>query len=265
MPLELPGPDETRLSHSPLVLSLAQIRLGEPAPLSEGKNALAIHQGLGGRTGGYPKLERSVTQAIAVQMVENAVQPAVMPPQQGWRMSSADGAWTVHLMADVITLETTAYSTWEGDFRDRFLRLLSIVHHHVPLSLEQRLGLRYVNRITEPPIKHPHEWREYIVPELLGPALDERLRSAIRATQQQIDLDVGNGASCNMRHGFFFDAERGNVPTYLLDYDIYREGLRPFDLNEVMETIDGFHRLVLQLFQASITQQMYDFLRSGND
>jgi uncharacterized protein (TIGR04255 family) len=264
MPLDLPAPDEALLPRSPLVLVVCQIRFEDMPAVSDARVVLKVQEALGGRTGEYPKVEKNISQVVNVPVIEGHVQAAVPQQQTGWRLSSAAGERTIYLMPDSISLETTAYPGWE-DFRSRLTRLVDAVCEYIDPALEQRLGLRYVNRITEPVVSHPREWRDYITPELLGPILHKRLGPAIQASQQQLDFDVTGEMQCSVRHGFFSDAARSGAPAYLLDFDVYRQGARAFDRADILETVEQFHRLVLQLFQQSITPRMHDLLRTPND
>lgn len=264
MPLGLPAPDETQLPRSPLVLVVCQIRFEDMPAVSDARLVLKMQEALGGRAGEYPKVEKNVSQVVNVPVIEGHVQAAVPQQQSGWRLSSTVGEKTIYLMPDSTSLETTAYSGWE-DFRSMLTRLVDAVCEYIDPALEQRLGLRYVNRITEPEVSHPREWRNYITPELLGPILHKRLGPAIKASQQQLDFDVSGEMQCSMRHGFFSDMARSGAPAYLLDFDVYRQGAHAFDRTNILETAEQFHRLVLQLFQQSITPRMHELLRTPND
>ena len=65
---------------------------------------------------------------------------------------------------------------------------------------------------------------------------------------------VGRGGG--VRHGFFRDDVWAEAPTYLLDFDVYRQGIQAFDIEEIKEATDVFNELALQLFQQSVTEKM---------
>lgn len=264
MSFRLPEPDELLLPRSPLALVVCQTRFEEVPAVSDARTMLRVQEALGGRDGEYPRTEKNTAQTINVPVSGSHVQPLMALQQAGWRLASDAGEMAVALMPDHFSLETTAYQGWD-DFRARFVRLLRAVAEHIDPVLEQRVGLRYINRLTEPVVSHPGRWAEYIASELLGPALHARLGPAIRASQQQIDFDPEGGTQCSMRHGFFRDPSRQGAVTYLLDFDVYREGTRPFDQAAILEAVDTFHHLVLQLFQQSITPAMHRFLAASNE
>jgi len=259
MPFNLPAPDETPLPRSPLALVVCQLRFPQSMQAMEPRVMLAVHQDLGGEQGSYPIREQSTSHTINIPVLGVPAQP-VVTEQPSWRFSSVSRDWTVSLATGHVSLETSAYAGWQ-DFHDRFNVLLEAIIRHVNPELEERLGLRYVDRLTEPEVNDPGEWRPYINAELLGPALHVGLGGAVRSIQQAIDLDTGDDVQCSMRHGFFEDPSRGGTLTYLLDYDIYRQRLVGLNCGDVMVALDRFHTVALQLFQTSITDEMFESMK----
>ena len=60
--------------------------------------------------------------------------------------------------------------------------------------------------------------------------------------------------------GTVVDAESDYVD-YLLDYDLFRQGGRPFEVESVLKTVSQLNRYALQLFHASATEKLLEFLR----
>lgn len=260
MPLNLPSPDKRQLERPPLVLAVAQIRHEEIADLANGRALLEVQRALGGSRGRYPRSEQATEQATNLQIAPGLAPATVQTQRKGWRLRSNDGAWTISLMPEFFSLETTAYTTWSDDFRPRFAELLDAVAQALDPATQQRIGLRYVDRIVDPQVRAPQEWEGYITPEFLGPLLHPRLGPAALATQQQIDLEVDDSTRSSIRHGYFADPTRANALTYLLDFDVYREEIRAFDTEEIMDTVDAFNLLSLQLFQQAVTERLLDHL-----
>jgi uncharacterized protein (TIGR04255 family) len=174
-------------------------------------------------------------------------------------MESDDGSWVVSLMPDHAALETTAYTTWD-EFQPRLATLIDATAEHVRPTFEQRLGLRYVDRIRELELATAPEWEPFIAPELLGLAGHPQLGQAIKTAQQQILLDVDDGVQCLLRHGLIADEQRG-VADYVLDYDVHRVRSRPFDAESIKEAAEVFNRAALQLFQASVRRELMERFR----
>jgi len=260
MPLSLTSPDKRQLLRSPLVLVVAQVRHEEIVDLGSGRAMLEVHGALGGPSGRYPRSEQAIEQATNAQLGPGMLPMAMQTQRKGWRLRSSDGAWTISLMPEYFSLETTAYMTWGGDLRPRFAELLAAVARSIDPATQQRIGVRYVDRITDPHVDTPQEWKGYIAPEFLGPLLHARLGPAALATQQQIDIDAGDEVRSSIRHGYFADPVRANALTYLLDFDVYRETIRTFDKEDILDTLDAFNLLALQLFQQAVTDRLLDHL-----
>lgn len=265
MPLNLPAPDKTQLARSPLALVVCQVRFEDILAVSEGKTVLALYDALGGRQGFYRKPERLYGQGLNIQLSPVGPATSTRPPEQGWRFTSHDGRWVVSLMPGYLTLETSAYSTWDQEFRPRLANLIEATAKHVEPDTEQRLGLRYLDRLVEPAVTSPQGWNGYITPELLGAILHERIGSGVTAAEQQIVLDVDDDTKCGLRHGFFADPARDQALTYVLDFDVYREGVRAFDPTDILATADQFNTVALQLFQEAVTPELRRLLKEPKD
>ena len=259
MPLPLPPPDRARLARSPLELVVCQLRFETQPEVAEAQIALAVHDALGGSDGRYPRLEPVAGQTINFTMGPPGAPPAVSQQGMsgGWRYQSADGAWTVSLMPDHVALETTRYTQWE-DFSERMSELIDVTATHLGPGIEQRLGLRYIDRINEVDASTPADWKPYLVPELLGLVMHQQLGAAVTTARQQLVLDLGEGYSCGVNHGFV-PGERDRL-NYLLDYDLFREGGRPLNVKAIGEALEILHEDAGKLFQASITPALYELL-----
>lgn len=260
MSLNLPVPDKRQLKRSPLVLVVAQIRHEEVVDLSTGRAMLEIHKALGGLSGRYPRSEQATEQATNIQIGPGLLPTTIQTQRKGWRLRSGDGAWTISLMPEFFTLETVAYTSWSDDFRPRMVELINAVSRYLDPATQQRIGLRYVDRIVDPAVQSPQEWEGYIAPEFLGPLLHPHIGSTALATQQQIDIQASDEIRSSIRHGYFVDPTQSNCLTYLLDFDVYRETIRVFDPEDIINTLDTFNYLSLQLFQQVVTARLLDHL-----
>jgi uncharacterized protein (TIGR04255 family) len=165
-------------------------------------------------------------------------------------------------MPDFTSLETTAYTSWSDDFEKRFADLLNAIEKYVGPSTEERLGLRYVNRLTDPSREEPGDWIGAVTKELLGPASDPDWADAIRGYQQQLNLEVGDDVRCTVRAGFIPRDGEG-IDGYLLDFDVYRSYPGSFDVTGMRKAVSDFNRIALALFQWSLTPEYLSTLREG--
>jgi uncharacterized protein (TIGR04255 family) len=91
----------------------------------------------------YPVLRPEQTKGLVV------TSGGVAPAQQRttWRFSDIDGRWRLSLAPDFLALETTSYES-RSRFLERLGRALEVLAEHVDPALVDRLGVRYIDRIT---------------------------------------------------------------------------------------------------------------------
>jgi uncharacterized protein (TIGR04255 family) len=262
MPLILPELDETALKRSPLVVVICQVRYEQNLVVSDGDTGIKIHEQLGGRDGRYRWIEPLQTIAAQIEIGSLGVTQGFAPGMQsnGWRLKSDDGAWTVTLLPDSTSIETTAYKEWRADFKDRFIDVLKAIAEHVKPSIEHRVGLRYVNRIPADERRDPLDWLDVIAPELIAPLSHSFWSPGVRNAQNQLELDIGETARCLMRHGFV-QGSAGLIDSYALDYDLFRQSAQRFDTEVVIEAIEYFHKAALAVFQNSLNPSYLSGLR----
>jgi len=258
MTLSLDDPDRTLLPRSPLEMVVFQVRFERQVVVGDNRIVKPFQEALGGTDGPFPDVGEVTSGEVNVALTPGGPGSFSESQTKGWRFSSGQTLAAV-LMPDHMTLETNAYTTWE-DFSELLGRVIDAVAEVIKPAIEQRIGLRYVDRIQELNLRSPAEWAPYIRSELMGPVLHDELGPAIRQAHQALLIDLGEGASCGLRHGPVDDQSRNTVD-YVLDYDIFRESGRPFDAEAIKETADRFNTLVLQLFQATITDELLDYLR----
>lgn len=258
--LSLPEPDTSRLSRSPLELVVCQVRHERKLVVAEGQTALAVHEMLGGASGRYPNLDEITGAELNLVVGPGTVPNVSETKSSGWRFASADGTWVVTLMPDHFALETTAYTSWAKDFQPRLAEVAEAVAQHVAPTFERRIGLRYIDRITELGLKSVGAWEPYLSRELLGMALHPEIGPGVRQSQQHLLIEIDDGVVAGLRHGPVVEPGKEDVD-YQLDFDISRQGSRPFDANVIKSVADEFNIFALQLFQASVTDDLLEALR----
>lgn len=260
--LYLPDPQTERLARSPLKLVVCQVRFPETLAAAETRVGLALQEALGGRA--QWRLESVKPPTIAISASIGGGVPSAQAAEisgSGWRLLSPDGQWTVTLMPGSVAIETTRYQSWD-DFLSRLTGLLNAVQNILHPEAEERLGLRYINRIEDPRVDSPVDWQRWIRVELLGLINHPHLGPGVVAAQQQVALDAGDGVKATVRQGFARDDGLGSFP-YILDIDTYRDEVRPFDPEGIQGAVVRLKRLTLGLFQNVITTDLYDYLRGS--
>lgn len=258
--LTLPEPDTGRLTGSPLELVVCQVRHERRLVVAEGATALAVHQAIGGAEGRYPNLDEVTGAEVNFVMGPGATPNVSETKSSGWRFASRDGTWVVTLMPDHFALETSAYTTWADDFQPRLAEVVDAIAEHVAPTFERRIGLRYIDRIKELQLTDLQAWRPYLRPELLGMVLHPDLGPGVRQSQQHVLIEIDDDVTAGLHHGPVVEPGSTTVD-YQLDFDISRQGARGFDATAIKQAADAFNIYALQLFQASVTDELLEVLR----
>ena len=143
--MSLPAASLGLLPRSPLELVVCQVR-HDDRPVS-GAAALRIQEELGGPSGRFPRIEQVEIHTAAIALGPGALVPGAADIGRGWHLKSADGSWTAALLPGHFSLETTRYTTWD-EFRGLLGDLGQAVERAAPPTIEQRTGLRYVDRLS---------------------------------------------------------------------------------------------------------------------
>ena len=261
------GLDEMPLARSPIVTVVWQLRFEEHPVLVAPQTALKLQELLGGQDefslGMLPRIQLSVQAAGAI-VGEGMPMPATGPTGGGWRLSAADGSWHVNVESSSVSVETSRYGTWDSDFSPRLLRVLQALESVGPPVVESRLGLRYINvlvgsAIERPPLSSPNELGSLIAPWLLGPLGEMRLQDSVEITQGRATFRFDDSKAI-LNHGVV-STETGELG-YLIDIDSFREGGRAFQSADVMAQSAILHGVALGLFQASLTTETLESMRS---
>lgn len=256
MPLNLPEPMTERLVNAPLSLVVCQVRHESVPKVSEPTTGAIMRDQLKTL---YPILEEQLVRELTIAVTANGGSGAPSAELRGWKLRGADRASTVVVMPDSFSLETTRYEDWATFSKSVELVTRAVAMEVRPL-LEQRIGIRLINRMTHPEVKSARDWARWIDPAFLGPISHPRLGSAVSGSQQVFSLDVSDGVSMTVRHGVLSEPD-SDRHTYLLDQDCFVNRGRDFDAQQVLDVIEHLHTVALQVFQQAITQDYYAYLR----
>lgn len=257
--LDLPEPRTDHLERSPLSLVVCQVRHERNDTVSEAPRAVAVHEQIADL---YPQLEDQASQELMIMAGESGVQAGPSQASRGWRMRDSGGSWTVTLMPDFFSVETTSYETW-SDFSGRTKQVLNTVVDELHPAVEERIGLRFIDRITHPSVTVPADWRGLIQPAFLGP-IESGIGEAVAATQNVVQLGLDDGRNVILRHGAARETTPNGEAIYIVDTDCFVQRGRALSLDRALASIESLHSLALQLFQAAITDSLYEYLQGAD-
>ena len=250
--------DPLRLSNSPLVLVLCQVRIATIRDMAS--YIPKIQDRL--RREGFPVDRSGEVQELTLQ----AEGSASARRRAHWEFRTLDEDWSIIVAEGAVVLQTTAYS----DF-DEFLRYLSLalsaVDGVVGDLVVERVGLRYIDAIKPRP---DESWKDYVKPGYHGQENDViRPEHAVLFMQTMADTGPGQRVIARLaqnRDGMILppdlithhpvlriQAKKGQLLT-LLDLDHYREARQPFDLDGLIDTAWELHDGLDILFRDLVTE-----------
>lgn len=254
----LPGADRTLLERPPLELAIAEVRLLSGLSTISDEVGLLLRDSLVAQGWQFPTLNVARAQHVAFTMTPEGASQQVSEGASGWQLISLDGATQVTVMPESLVVQTLAYERWSVSLRPLLEAALRALGEAISPSLYQRIGLRYVNRFTDPSASSPAAWSGRIRSELLGAACHGVLGPHVRGAQQQVELALEATSGALLRHGPFVDPGAANTTSYLLDIDVFDTQTARFDVPAIMGRAVALNRTAATLFQEALT---VDFLR----
>jgi|GEM_PF-3540907 len=262
---DLPAPSGGRLARAPLELVVWQLMFAQPPErVAEPDVGPRLAQFLAADGLG----EFSVVSQTGMTM-SLALGPAV-PPQAsgqaqrivGWQLRRQQLVVTLNEQA--LSIETTDFVDWDS-FGAVLGRAVESLQGLIEIPPEQRLGLRYVDKIAVEAVERAADWTGYVADWLRGPLVHPQLGEAVLAYAQQADFDAGDGMRATVRQRTFPDPERRGKPTMLLDFDAFREGYRLFDARGVLDASTRLSDISHRLFRAAVSDQLYAMFASDQE
>lgn len=250
-----------KLTHSPLIYVLAQVRIG--AILQMADYIPQIQERL--RKEGYPLYQEGEVQEVRLGPGRTDLARA-----RRWLFDNIEHDAGFLIQTGSIVFRTTAYDTSEVFFT-RLQRGLEIIHEVVDIAVVERLGLRYIDAFQADP---GHRLAEYFRPEIRGISLEE-----IGVAQPQLlinlvaDTQVGGKLVIRLSQntgGWFLPpdlqppdlvvkqrlAPDGEIA--VLDYDHFMEGTRPFSLGAIRQTFVDLHTVTSGAFRRTVSEFALD-------
>ena len=179
-----------------------------------------------------------------------------------WRFHEVDGAWSVALAPDFLALETRKYTNRE-DFVERLRHMLQALKENVSPEVVDRLGIRYIDRVSGENLQDLQELVRPEVAGILGTPLAEDVHHAIA---EHVFSLPGEAGQVTARWGLLpaqvtVDPAVVDVldePSWLLDIDAFRAETQPFDVDEIANQAKRFAERIYSIFRWAVTDE---FLR----
>lgn len=181
--------------------------------------------------------------------------PAPAKPQIAWRFGDTDGHWRVSLSPDFLALETTKYVS-RSDFFGRLKAVAQALDEHIEPAQVDRLGVRYIDRITGAAVD---DIAKLVRPEVRGITGTIAATHAAHALSESM-FDV-EGARVLARWGFLPPGatvdpaaiEPAKEKSWILDLDMFSAAPMPFVVDRVVEQAQHYAERIYTIFRWAVT------------
>jgi len=263
----LPRSERVLLRRAQIEVALVEVRF------HTGRTEITSEEGLNFRNllkdagVDLPRLQAAQQQQVSLNIGPAGATSGVEVHARGWQLASEDGYVLATVLPDAVVVQTTKYARWSTGLRPALEALLRAAVDVLSPDLVQRVGIRYVNRLVDDKAQSPAAWVGRIQPTALGPITDPVLGPLLEATQQQIELTLGDAQGAIVRHGAFKDAASRGRYSYLLDIDVFDGQSNRFDPEGILLAAQVLNRSALSIFQHIVLpeyrEQMEPYTEDG--
>jgi len=156
-----------KLTNAPVYYTLAQVQFNPVLDLDSYVPAIQSKM----REAHFPDFKKEVFQRLDFPVLgtqQGQMVPPTMTTQARYLFGDIEGQAAFLLEANALTLQTTAYDTFET-FSKSLMAALDVLHNLLRLDFVERIGLRYLDAIQ--PLKEGETLLDFLVPEVLGLSL----------------------------------------------------------------------------------------------
>jgi len=252
-PLVAPSPVEVPLGNAPLVRVIAQVRFFEILAVERRDFVASFQEALRAT---YPVLRQEQTQGL----VMSPVGMTAAKPQVAWRFTDVSEQWRVSLTSNFLALETTKYTS-RADFFVRLRAVLEALDEHLEPRLLERLGVRYIDRMTGTAVA---EIADLVRPEVRGisgtAAATHMVHSLSESLFKLPDAQV-LARWGRLPAGATVDpaaVEPIQEESWILDLDMFSAAPMPFVVDRIIADAQRYAERIYTIFRWAVTEE---FLR----
>jgi uncharacterized protein (TIGR04255 family) len=251
-PLVSPPPAEVPLTNAPLVRVIAQLRFPEILSVEQGDFVAPFQEAIRATYGVLRK-----EQTLGFVMGPSGPLPG--KPQLAWRFTDTDGNWRVSLTPEFLALETTKYTS-RSDFLRRLQLVVAAVVEHIAPSQIDRLGVRYIDRITGADVD---DLNKLVRPEVCGISGTNAAGHAVHSLSESVFTLPEAGVTARWGRippGATVDpaaVEPVDEKSWILDLDMYSSRPMPFVVKDVLAKAESYSERIYAIFRWAVTK---DFL-----
>ncbi len=250
-----PPVDEVPLPRAPLTFVVAQARFERVASISSEEFIAGFQEKI---RASYPVMQRGQQAGVLL-----GPEGQVVTADAGvlWRFDESPERWQVVLASDFVALSTRHY-THRRDFIDRFSTVLSAVQQELRIRFCDRIGIRYVDRVTGQRLLGRLE--SLLKPEVLGAVAVNVGEEGVENIHTFVDTTfrLPETAELHARWGLLpagvtFDPaiEATNVRSWVLDLDAYSTQQVSFEPRTLAERTEALSQRIYRFFRWAVQDE----------
>lgn len=246
---------EIPLPQAPLVFVVAQVRFERIASIASEEFIAGFQEAI---REVYPVMQREQQSGLLIGPDGRLV---TADAGTVWKFDERPEAWQVTLSADAVALATSHYTS-RADFIGRLESVLSAAQTELRLRFCDRLGIRYVDRITDEGLLA--RLPDLVRPEVIGSAT----ASLGEATVQQIHsfadttYRLGDNSELHARWGLLparttLDPgiAAAETKSWILDIDAYTRGQVTFDPGALRAQAEHLCERIYRFFRWAVNEE----------
>ncbi|MBW2703776.1 MAG: TIGR04255 family protein [Deltaproteobacteria bacterium] len=245
-------PEEVPLKNAPLVRVIIQVRFPVIASIVR-RDFIGPFQEAIRAT--YPILNQEKVMGIVVGPRGGTA----APEETIWRFAEEAGNWRVSLAPNFVALETSSYTS-RSDFIGKFKAVAEALNEHIDPRIAARLGMRYIDRITDP---NMDDIENLVRKEMLGILSTSMFEHIQHSLSETVFAFPNSDNKLLARWGCV--PPKGTVDpnaiepvdqkSWILDLDMFNDQQRPFDPNALASEAHVFAERLYTFFRWAVKKE----------
>jgi uncharacterized protein (TIGR04255 family) len=256
--LALPDAKHEQFTNPPLKVMLGQVRFPAILKIASHAALASFHEEIRKEYSEYSQ-EQQLTIAVGPEGMSQAGEA------KNHRFATADGAWSVVLNPNFLTLEASIakkYSNYEA-FRERFGFVWDVAVRQLEPTTVAQQGLRYIDFFDWDDVG-PGDWGRYINPHLLGALGAPDVVGHVEHTVTDMRLRLTDEIALSFKYGLARSGPESALG-FLMDTDcLSQTPQEDVSVEAVLSRFDTFHDEIHVLFHWAVTDEAKERFRAGS-
>jgi len=247
---DLPTFGRIRLTQNQIVVVNAEARFAREGGALPEADAKKIWKKLGSEN--FPYFEPTEQNLVNLVLTQDGATNQSKEVIKGWVLSNAEKTVSVILMPSFINIQVLKYVGFTQSLANLFNQTVEAFVAVTKVSIMQRIGLRYVNKLSDREATTPAFWGPNIKAGFSGP-LDDCLGNFITGAHQEVQLKITESASAIVHSGVFLDTASGGTYSFLADIDAFSDHSRDYSKEACENITRKLNRTAYAIFDQMLT------------